>query len=124
MMLKHVWDGNYNDWNVYTTVSKKSCRDGSICAFKHLSELKFGSILQFVFTNNDLHVVIDTFHYLPASILDHVRPASILDHVRPPTHAEMTVSACSSISQFVYCVKKLALTNSNSSYITFCQMCN
>ena len=88
---------------MYTTVSKKQhSRDGSICAFDHHSELKFGSIIQFCFCNNDLIAVVDTFEYLNASILDHIRPS---------TNNELTLSACSSISEFVYCVKKLSSRN-------------
>ena len=45
--------------------------------------------------------MIDTFEYLNTSILDQIRPSN---------NNELTKSACNTIDEFFYCVKKLSNT--------------
>ena len=90
---------------LYTTAAKEGnhkARDGSICVFTNHSTLHFGSIFQFCFCNGSLVAVIREFEQLEQTVFD---------NIRHPTHPELTISLCNPITDFVFCVKKLSLTN-------------
>ena len=77
-------------------------RNSSICIFRHESQLLFGSIMQFCFSNGETVAIINVFEHVQQSLLDSV------DLPRIP---ELNHSMCEDINNFIYCVKKLSLTN-------------
>ena len=84
------------------TKGRDRVRDGSICLFKHESTLHFGSILQFCFAKRQLVAVIRVFK---------ATEQSILNSVHTPTLPNDKLPLCSTIDNFIFCIKKLSLTN-------------
>ena len=77
-------------------------RNSSICIFKHESQMLFGSIMQFCFSKGETVAVIRVFEHIQRSLLDSV------DSPRIP---ELNHSVCEDIDNYIFCVKKLSLTN-------------
>ena len=87
---------------IYSIAPKEEhCRDGSTCVFSYQSQLKFGSIIQFCYCSEILIAVINVFECLDRTIWDNIRPS---------THPKLNRLCCNSITEFVYCVKKLSVT--------------
>lgn len=82
------------------TNGKERARDGLICIFKYQSTLQFGSISQFCFAKGQVVAIVQVFK---------LTERSIVDNVRTPTFPELTASR--TINKFIYCVKKLSLSN-------------
>jgi len=59
--------------------------------------MKFGSIVQFCLMYDEKVEVINICQY---------QNTGILDSIRSSRHTKLTKSACSKISDFVYCVRK------------------
>ena len=89
---------------LYTTRKNEDqrVRNSSICIFKHESQLLFGSIMQFCFSKGETVAVIRVFEHVQQSLLDSV------DSPRIP---ELNYSVCEDIDNYIFCVKKLSLTN-------------
>ena len=87
---------------LYTAVDDqhRRARNGSICIFRHQSELHFGSITQFCFSKGQKLAVIKTFEETGQSILKNTTLPAAFNNLM-----------CHSIDGFIFCVKKLSLTN-------------
>ena len=85
-----------------TTSNKQRARDGSICIFNYQSTILFGSIAQFCFARHVAVAIVRVFNLTERSLLD-VLHASTLPNE--------TQTLCSSINKFIFCVKKLSLSN-------------
>lgn len=84
------------------TNDKQRARDGSICIFKYQSTLLFGSIIKFCFARHLAVAIVRVFN---------LSERSILDTVHAPTLSDDALTLCSNINKFIFCVKKLSLSN-------------
>ena len=84
------------------TNGKDRVRDGSICIYKYESTLHFGSILQFCFVKRQLVAIVRVFQ---------ATEDGILNSIHTPTLPDNVLTLCSTVDNFIFCVKKLSLTN-------------
>lgn len=83
---------------LYSVAKEKNRRDGSICVFRDQSGLHFGSVIQFCFIDRKVIAVVRVFEETNQSILQ---------NIRSPTISKLSLASCKSITNFVFCVKKL-----------------
>ena len=102
---------------LYTTRKNEDqrVRNNAVCIFKHESQLRFGLITQFCFSNGEIVAIIKVFEQVQQGLLD---------SVGQPRVPELNHSMCEDINNFIFYVKKLSLTNEILAISAFplCQM--
>ena len=84
------------------TKDKKRARDGSICIFKYQSTLQFGSIIQFCLAKRQMVAIVRVFTLLEQNVFHSVRASTL---------PEEALTLSKRITKFIFCVKKLSLSN-------------